>query len=223
MKFKWTTVKAGGYKPLPRSSVGYCTAPNGKSYCFGGVMDIDEDEEDVKGQFGEELLSLDLCTQSWRLIEIKKINTAKRDKNTSADVEMSSDVSKQESVVKTDGIFTITVAAPSSSSVTLPKVPSLFPNKKPNNAPSPRMNPGLCVCKGVLYIYGGIAEEDNKQITFSDFYALDLHKTEQWRVIIPNDMNPHDWIDSDSSDSDETDEDDEDEDDDEDDSEMETD
>ncbi|GBP94390.1 Kelch domain-containing protein 4 [Eumeta japonica] len=227
IKFKCVTVKASGYKPLPRSSVGFCTAPNGKAYCFGGVMDVEEDEENVRGQFGDELLSLDLSTLTWRLIEInKKNNIEKKVKRitTITDVEMSSHVSKQESVVKTDGIFTITVAGPSSSTLPLPKVPSLFPNKKPKNAPSPRMNAGLCVCKGVLYVYGGISEEDNKQFTFNDFYALDLHKIEEWRVIIPNDINAHDWIDSDSSDSDtdDSDEDDEDEND-EGDSEMETD
>lgn len=86
------------------------------------------------------------------------------------------------------------------------------------------MNPGLCVCKGTLYIYGGLCEEDNKQYTFNDFYALDLHKLDEWKAIIPNDMHAHDWIDSDSSDSDESNEDDDDdEDSDEDDSEMDTD
>lgn len=130
---------------------------------------------------------------------------------------------KPETTVKTDGIFTITVAGPSSASAALPKVPSLFPNKRPKNVPSPRMNPGVCVCKGTLYIYGGLSEEDNKQYTFNDFYALDLHKLEEWKAIVPNDMNAHDWIDSDSSDSDESDEDDDEDDDDEDDSEMDTD
>lgn len=89
MKFKWVTVKAGGYKPLPRSSVGCCTAPNGKAYCFGGVMDIDEDEEDVKGQFGDELLALDLSALTWRLIEINK--KLKKDAKSATDVEMGGD------------------------------------------------------------------------------------------------------------------------------------
>lgn len=225
MKYKWVTVKPGGYKPLPRSSVGYCTAPNGKAYCFGGVMDVDEDEEDVKGQFGEELLALDLTALTWRLMEInKKQKPEKKDTNTPAtDVEMAGEEAKP--TVKTDGIFTITVAGPSTAAPALPKVPSLFPNRRPKNVPSPRMNAGLCVCKGTLYIYGGLYEEDNKQYTFNDFYALDLHKLEEWKALIPNNMNAHDWIDSESSDSDESDEDDDDDEDedDEDDSEMDTD
>uniref|UniRef100_A0A1I8PKM2 Kelch domain-containing protein 4 n=1 Tax=Stomoxys calcitrans TaxID=35570 RepID=A0A1I8PKM2_STOCA len=218
-KFKWVSSKCGGYKPLPRSSVGCCTAPNGKAYCFGGVMDIDEDEEDVKGQFGDDLLALDLTAMTWRLMEIhKKTKSDKKDSKAGAnDIEMNEeDASKPQTTTTSDGIFTVTVAGPTTSSPALPKVPSLFPNRRPKNVPSPRMNPGICVCKGTLYIYGGLYEEDSKQYTFNDFYALDLHKLEEWRAIIPNDMNAHDWIDSDSdsSDSEESDEDDDDNDDD---------
>lgn len=208
--FKWVKVKPGGYRPLPRSSVSCTTALNGKSYCFGGVMDIDEDEEDIKGQFGEELLSLDLTTRNWRLLEIvkkeEKVNKKNRKQRTQ-DVEMEATTNSAETT-STDGIYTVTVAGPSErSNVSLPKVPSLFPNRRPNNVPSPRMNSGLCVSKGVLYVYGGLYEEDKKQYTFNDFYSLDLHKLDEWKSIIPNDMNAHEWIDSESSDSDEKDDD----------------
>ncbi|XP_037933351.1 kelch domain-containing protein 4-like [Teleopsis dalmanni] len=219
-KFKWNTTKASGYKPLPRSSVGCTSAPNGKVYCFGGVMDVDEDEEDVRGQFGDELLALDLSSQAWRTVEVaKKSKTSKT--NTANDVEMneSKDVSKTPTVTS-DGIFTVTVAGPSLSQP-VPNMPSLFPNRPSKFEPSPRMNPGLCVCKGVLYVFGGIFEEDNKQFTYNDFYALDLHKANEWKVLIANDMNVHDWIDSDGSSSDTDDS--EDEEDDDEDSEMETD
>ncbi|XP_017480471.1 PREDICTED: kelch domain-containing protein 4 [Rhagoletis zephyria] len=204
-KFKWVTVKAGGYRPLPRSSVSCTTAPNGKAYCFGGVMDIDEDEEDIKGQFGEDLLALDLNAQTWRLLEIAKKERKvgkKQDDMSLQDVEMESSTNMPETI-STDGVFTVTVAGRSGSScnTSLPKVPSLFPNRRPKNLPSPRMNSGLCVCKGTLYVYGGLYEEDNKQYTFNDFYALDLHKLDEWKAIIPNDMNAHEWVDSESSDS----------------------
>ncbi|XP_075163531.1 kelch domain-containing protein 4 [Haematobia irritans] len=223
-KFKWLNTKCGGYKPLPRSSVGCCTAPNGKAYCFGGVMDIDEDEEDVKGQFGDDLLALDLSSMTWRLIEInKKLKPDKKVKTDPTDIEMNEDnEAKQTTTTTSDGIFTVTVGGPTTSTMALPKVPSLFPNRRPKNVPSPRMNPGLCVCKGILYIYGGLYEEDNKQYTFNDFYALDLHKMEEWKAIIPNDMNAHDWLESDSDSSDSEGSDDE-EDDDDDSSEMDTD
>ncbi|XP_030375150.1 kelch domain-containing protein 4 [Scaptodrosophila lebanonensis] len=199
-KYKWSSVKPSGYKPKPRSSVGCATAPNGKAYCFGGVMDVNEDDEDVQGQFGDDLLALDLTAQSWRLLEIGQ--------KSSASTKMAENQSiispeKVESTVTTDGIFTMTVGGSSSSTPSVSTMPSLFPNRRPTNVPSPRMSPGLCVCKGVLYLFGGLHEEDDKQITLNDFYTLDLHKLDEWKVLIANQQNTHDWVDSESSSSDE--------------------
>ncbi|XP_067619320.1 kelch domain-containing protein 4 [Eurosta solidaginis] len=207
-KFKWIIVKPGGYKPLPRSSVSCTMAPNGKAYCFGGVMDIDEDEEDIKGQFGEDLLALDLTSLTWRLLEItkKENKVEKKDETAVQDIKMET-ASSSTKTVHTDGVFTVTVGgAPTGSggNTSFSKVPSLFPNRRPKNVPSPRMNSGLCVCKGTLYVYGGLYEEDNKQYTFNDFYALDLHRLNEWEVIIPNNMDAHEWIESESSNSDES-------------------
>ncbi|XP_055912865.1 kelch domain-containing protein 4 [Eupeodes corollae] len=190
-KFKWTTVKAGGINPLPRSSVGCAVAATNKAYCFGGVMDIEEDEEDLRGQFGSDLYCLDLASPTWRLIEVNKTPKSSKEDD---DMEDATEVPAAQTT--TDGVFTITVGGSSSGA---PKMPSLF-GKAPSNksVPSPRMNPGLCVCKGTLYMFGGIFEEDNKQYTYNDFYSLDLHKIGAWKTIIPNNLNPHDWIDSDS-------------------------
>ncbi|XP_002030298.2 kelch domain-containing protein 4 [Drosophila sechellia] len=201
-KYKWAPVKPGGYKPKPRSSVGCTVAANGKAYTFGGVMDVDEDDEDVHGQFGDDLLAFDLTSQTWRLQEIqnKSSSAEKKDSEESKDVEMSA-VDKPVTTT-TDGIFTVTVGGPSTSTPFVSKIPSLFAKPKPTNVPSPRMNPGMCVCKGTLYIFGGIFEEDDKQFTYNDFYALDLHKLE-WKVLIPNSLKAHEWEDSDSSSSDE--------------------
>lgn len=39
-------------------------------------------------------------------------------------------------------------------------------------SPSPRINPGLTIKNNTLYLYGGMVEDGNKQITFSDLYSL---------------------------------------------------
>jgi hypothetical protein len=38
--------------------------------------------------------------------------------------------------------------------------------------PSSRMNAGLAVKQGKLYLYGGLYEDGDKQITLSDMYVL---------------------------------------------------
>ena len=52
--------------------------------------------------------------------------------------------------------------------------------------PCARMNAQMVVVRGVLYLYGGLYEEANKQVTLQDMYALDLSKLDQWRTLIPN-------------------------------------
>uniref|UniRef100_A0A1A9WD44 Kelch domain-containing protein 4 n=1 Tax=Glossina brevipalpis TaxID=37001 RepID=A0A1A9WD44_9MUSC len=201
-KYKWVSTKTNGYRPLPRSSVSCTSASNGVVYCFGGVMNVNEDEEDLDGQFANDLLALDLNSLTWHLVDIfKKTKIKQKDPKISA-IDTLGDVVNTNSTTTTDGIFTLAVAGASISAPTLHKMPSLSANRRSNSLlPSPRMNAGLCVCKSVLYVYGGLFEEGNKQYTFNDLYALNLHKMGEWKVIIPNDMNAHDWIDSESSDS----------------------
>lgn len=38
--------------------------------------------------------------------------------------------------------------------------------------PSPRINPGLVVKHGVLYLFGGMFEDGDRQYTLNDFYKL---------------------------------------------------
>lgn len=65
------SVKAGGHRPAPRSGVNVSVAANGKAYIFGGVLDINEDEESLDGQFSNEMHVLDLTSLTWRLVELK--------------------------------------------------------------------------------------------------------------------------------------------------------
>ena len=54
--------------------------------------------------------------------------------------------------------------------------------------PHPRMNPILTVKNGILYLYGGLYEDGDRQFTLRDFYSLDLHKLEKWDTIIASDI-----------------------------------
>lgn len=63
-------VKAGGLRPTPRSGVSLTVAANGKGYIFGGVVDVNEDEESLESQFSNEMHLFELSNQTWRLIEL---------------------------------------------------------------------------------------------------------------------------------------------------------
>ena len=89
--------------------------------------------------------------------------------------------------------------------------------------PSPRMGSGLCIKHGLLYLYGGIVEDGDKQYTLNDMFALgkarnygttiqqflirpnifviDLHKGVEWDELVHDEQAKSEWIDSDSESS----------------------
>lgn len=59
--------------------------------------------------------------------------------------------------------------------------------------PRPRSNAMLAVKHGRLYLYGGMFEAGDRQVTLSDFYCLDLHKMDQWIVLVEADPGELWW------------------------------
>lgn len=68
--------------------------------------------------------------------------------------------------------------------------------------PNPRMNANLVVKHGILYLYGGLCEDGDRQLTLSDFYSLDIHKLDDWNVIVPFSKDALEWVESEESESD---------------------
>lgn len=53
--------------------------------------------------------------------------------------------------------------------------------------PCPRSNAMLAVKHGRLYLYGGMFEAGDRQVTLSDLYCLDLHKMQEWTALVEMD------------------------------------
>lgn len=151
-------------RPAPRSGVSVAVAANGKAYIFGGVLDTDEDEERLEGQFTNEMHMLELSNQVWRLVELKKRSVKSKDKAT--EEEQGMDTAEKKSV-STDGVFTMTVGGSNSTPASKSKAAETA-----FNVPSPRMKPGVAIVKGNLYLFGGEVENGPKQYTLNDFYSL---------------------------------------------------
>lgn len=167
--WKWSTVKPGGFKPMPRSGVGLTTTANGIGYTFGGVVDVDEDEENVLGNFSNDMYSIDLAKPTWRYIELNPKGTKSKGAAAGKDQEMT-DAQPVEKM-SDNAVFKMVVGGgPSSFTGVFGQAPK--PKVLPGNVPSPRMNASLVVCKKHLYLYGGIVEDGNKQFTLADLYSL---------------------------------------------------
>ncbi|KAJ8951339.1 hypothetical protein NQ318_009273 [Aromia moschata] len=215
-KFKWVQAKIGGIHFSPRCSMPVTTTPNNLSaYFYGGVFDIEDDEENIAGNFFNDFHQLDLERLVWKnvAVNVKRDRDAKtkrrKDKDDQAgngdegeEMEVEEAIEKAETMtISDDGIFKVTVGpAPATSSDSVASSPE---QTSKIFQPSPRMNCGLAIKHGVLYLYGGMFEDGDKQITFSDFYALDLKKLDEWKTLIADDTSAAEWLGSDSEESEE--------------------
>lgn len=229
-KWKWVMVKQCGCQPIPRSGFSMATGPGNKAFVFGGVHDEDEDEESLTGIFHNDFYSIELDKGRWLPVilrgkpdktEKKKRRKAKDemdvgDENQSTDEEDISNKCKDISIseenkmeqVQTfseDGIFTVKIGPQCSSTEsnndTLVCSSSDSERKSEVFTPHPRMNAGMVVKNGILYLYGGLYEDGDKQFTLSDMYAIDVHKMEDWKVIIPLNTELLEWVESEDSSS----------------------
>lgn len=100
----------------------------------------------------------------------------------------------EKTTIADDGVFKITLGPSTSepgSSLQKADGPKAF-------QPAKRMNCGLAVKRGCLFLYGGMFEDGDKQVTYADMYSLDLKKLDEWKTIIPDDTTKQEWLGSES-------------------------
>ncbi|OQR83764.1 hypothetical protein ACHHYP_14301 [Achlya hypogyna] len=83
----------------------------------------------------------------------------------------------------------------------------------PVRAPLPRINPALIVRGNTIYVYGGVLEDGDREITLDDCWSLDLKRMDEWVEILPGTMAQQLWkgVVSDTEDDDDDDDDDDEE------------
>ncbi|CAG4991072.1 unnamed protein product [Colias eurytheme] len=166
-----------------------------RGYVFGGVRDVEETEEDLRGEMSDEWQVLDLDTCRWHELTLRTETQANTQASTQADMQV--DESDKESVtVVTDEVFTMKLGGAKPTAT-----PTPARTCETKRAVSGRMSAMLAVQRSVLYVYGGLLERDDKQFYLADMYSLDLHKLNEWKTIIAQPKLP-DWLGSDSEESD---------------------
>ncbi|CAL7933535.1 unnamed protein product [Xylocopa violacea] len=215
LKWKWVPVKQSGIKMSPRCSSTATLVQSNMAYLFGGVFDEEDNEEELHGTFYNDLVALDLDKFQWYTVTLhgKKDETARRrrrkpkeedggendieNKDDSSDeTQESPSVPMESTITDSDGIFTVTIG-PTPISIS-DKKESIHKNVF---VPCPRINPGLAIKHSILYLYGGMFEDGDRQYTLSDFYSLDCHKLDEWRTILKDDLSSQTWYDSSDSSS----------------------
>eukprot|EP01018_Ginkgo_biloba_P013717 Gb_28955 [translate_table: standard] len=87
-------------------------------------------------------------------------------------------------------------------------------NKQNTNAeevkPCGRINACMVVGKDTLYLYGGMMEIGDREVTLDDLYTLDLNKLDEWKCVV--EASKTEWVEASDDEDDDDDENDKDED-----------
>nr|XP_054389118.1 kelch domain-containing protein 4 isoform X3 [Pongo abelii] len=217
-KWVWTRMNPSGVKPTPRSGFSAAMALNHQTLFFGGVCD-EEEEESLAGEFFNDLYFYDATRNRWFEGQLKgpKSEKKKRRRGRKEESEGGSKlacggagtqgpVQVVKEVVAEDGtVVTIkqVLAAPGSAGQ-----PRSEDEDSPEEAgssapgPCPRSNAMLAVKHGVLYVYGGMFEAGDRQVTLSDLHCLDLHRMEAWKALVEMDPETQEWLEETDSEED---------------------
>ncbi|XP_078005522.1 kelch domain-containing protein 4 isoform X5 [Phascolarctos cinereus] len=219
-KWTWTRVSPSGVKPTPRSGFSVAMAPNGRTLLFGGVCD-EEEEESIKGDFFNDLYFYDIAKNRWFAGQLKGPKTEKRKCRRGKKPQPDSVESQErvethpqqlqeeiKEVVAEDGtVVTIKQVIPVAGTSAVSQSEEEDASDEagsPLVEPCARSNAMLALKQGVLYVYGGMFEAGDRQFTLNDFYCIDLHKMEEWKVLVDMDPKTQEWLEeSDSEDEDE--------------------
>ncbi|XP_034506110.1 kelch domain-containing protein 4-like, partial [Ailuropoda melanoleuca] len=208
-RWVWTRINPAGAKPTPRSGFSVAVTPNHQTLLFGGVCD-EEEEESLEGDFLNDLHFYDAARNRWFAGQLKGPKSEKKKRRRGKKAELEG-ADKQEhgrpgaqeplevvrEVVTEDGtVVTIkqTLAAPGSAGQPWSdKEDSPDEASGPVVEPSPRSNAMLAVKHGRLYLYGGMFEAGDRQVTLNDLYCLDLHKMQEWTALVEMDPGERGW------------------------------
>jgi len=225
-KWRWQNVKQVGMRASLRTGLSSALVKD-RIFMFGGVCDKEGDEDEDSddedsASFFNELYSIHFDGEraTWTLIKYtgKKEEKSKVEENVDADevkqlevmsIETSdSQPEEPKTLTVESGAFTVSSTIGLQEKKKVSSGVSLADNV---NVPTPRFNAGMVYKGGKLYLFAGIVETGDKDLTLCDFYSLDVHKLDEWNTIIENDLQKMEWVEEDSEGSDDDSDEDEDE------------
>ncbi|KAK9049465.1 hypothetical protein SSX86_031569 [Deinandra increscens subsp. villosa] len=225
----WNKVKKGGMPPGPRAGFSMCVHKN-RSVLFGGVVDMEAEGDVLMSLFLNELYGFQLDIHRWYPLELRKEKSTKdkikkikdeetlcngpsdtsvdpmeivtndEDENMDCDIDdISSNMEKNIKVNGGEVAVKSNLKTNESNSKLLTSCSTLEEVVKPCG----RINASMVVGKDTLYIYGGMMEIKDQEITLDDLYALNLSKLDEWKCLIP--ASESEWVEASEDDEEEDD------------------
>ncbi|KAJ8450634.1 hypothetical protein Cgig2_020271 [Carnegiea gigantea] len=211
--WEWNKVKKSGMPPGPRAGFSMCLHKK-RVVLFGGVVDMEVEGDVMMSLFLDELYGFQLDNHRWYPLELrkeksskaklKKISDQKNNELTSSDMDISepnsSDAIMNDQEVEAEleeSIGEMSLGTDGNAnggklgSNTGGKSREPETNGGSRDAlpqvvkPCGRINACMAVGRDTLYLYGGMMEIKDREITLDDLYMLNLSKLDEWKCIIP--------------------------------------
>lgn len=232
--WEWNKVKKSGMPPGPRAGFSMCLHKK-RAVLFGGVVDMEVEGDVMMSLFLDELYGFQLDNHRWYPLELrkeksskaklKKISDQKNTKLTSSDMDISepnsSDAIMNDQEVEAEleeSIGEMSLGTDGNANGGKPGSNTGGKSHEPETnggsqdalpevvKPCGRINSCMAVGRDTLYLYGGMMEIKDREITLDDLYMLNLSKLDEWKCIIP--ASESEWVEA--SEEEEEDEDDDD-------------
>ncbi|KAL0441975.1 UNVERIFIED_CONTAM: Kelch domain-containing protein 4 [Sesamum radiatum] len=218
--WEWNKVKKSGLPPGPRAGFSMCVHKK-RALLFGGVVDMEMEGDLMMSLFLNEIYGFQLDNHRWYPLELRKEKATKdklkkdsAERPNDTDLESKTRVAERLDIASSDedensdsddagmesDIKNVSVNLDRNLVVSHSEKAS-GPNKRfsvQNSVipeivkPCGRINSCMVVGKDTLYIYGGMMEVKDREITLDDLYALNLSKLDEWKCIIP--ASESEWI-----------------------------
>uniref|UniRef100_A0A0E0KS14 DUF4110 domain-containing protein n=1 Tax=Oryza punctata TaxID=4537 RepID=A0A0E0KS14_ORYPU len=223
--WEWNKVKKTGMPPGPRAGFSMCVHKK-RAVLFGGVVDMEIEGDVIMSMFMNELYGFQLDNHRWYPLELRKDKPAKNktkdikrkepSNNVEANLGNEEDETMEDSETTGGQSEVHGVSNHLTKSLTLNKVGSgnssdILSDSTTQEVlpeavkPGGRINACLAVGKDTLYLYGGMMELKDREITLDDMYSLNLSKLDEWKCIIP--ASESEWLEISEDEDDEDDDD----------------
>ncbi|XP_020203822.1 kelch domain-containing protein 4 isoform X2 [Cajanus cajan] len=215
--WEWNKVKKSGMPPGPRAGFSMCVHKR-RAVLFGGVVDIEVQGDVMMSLFLNELYGFQLDTNRWYPLELRKEKSTKDKINPACtareDVEEEEDEESNIDDISKNIASNMSVVDSETHNKSEEKPKECVAKSEIQSSlpevvkPCGRINACMAVGRDTLYIYGGMMEIKDQEITLDDLYSLNLSKLDEWKCIIP--ASESEWVEA-SDDDEENEDDDEDE------------
>ncbi|KAJ9624073.1 Kelch repeat-containing protein 3 [Taxawa tesnikishii (nom. ined.)] len=189
----------------------------GRGIAFGGVHDVEEDEEGIDSEFFNQLLAFNIDRNRFFQLALRRPRAQKkqapaaergrRGRGKADEEELLRNLALIEGKVSLedggDGQPIPGVDSDEERVEARPEKPTLW------EFPHVRFNAQLAVQDDVLFIYGGTYEKGDREFTFDEMHAIDLGKLDGVKEVFRRELE--DWQGSEDEESDEEDEEDDEE------------